>query len=155
MTRLQLSRQQEACSRRASTPTAMALAQDVQGSDTSPGCESGRHGCWHPTEEASQGNTSILSNLLCIMFLFPPAAASFSIPPLPKRNSTPLLLRCTFGHSIRFLQSPYRLCFTGTTIQQPSISRVFVQTLAPGNIQETQDCCIDTSIDLQVYNRKK
>lgn len=122
MTRLQLSRLQEAHSRRASTPTATVLAQDVQGSDTSPRCESRRHGRRHPTGEASQGNASYSFKSFLHYISVSTSCCHFLHPPLPKRNSTPLLLRCKLGHSTRLLQSPYRLCFTGTTIQQPRIS---------------------------------
>lgn len=76
------------------------LVQDSQLTDshgTRAGCarqqhqplrlEAGRHRLWQHRGEASQGSTWVLLNLLCMMPLLH--------PPLPKRNSLPLLLRCT------------------------------------------------------------
>lgn len=144
MTRLQLSRLQEAHSRRASTPTATVLAQDMQGSDTSPRCESRRHGRRHPTGEASQGNTSILSNLFCITFLFLPAAATFSIPHFPKETQ-PL---CSSGDTPQGSSKARTGCVSQVQPFSSPVSAVFVQTSHPENIQEMQEHCADTKIDL-------
>lgn len=134
MTRLQLRRPREARSRRASAPRAAALAQDVHGSDASPRCESGRHGHWHPQGRQAKATPLFFqiffalyfsASTSCCLFLHNPP------PPLSKRNSTPLLLRCTFGQSIRLLQSLSRLCFTGTTIQQPVSAEVLFRLWVP------------------------
>lgn len=133
MTRLQLSRLQEARSRTSSTPTAAALAQDVQASDTSPGCEPGRHGRWHPTGEADQGNMSVLSKLLCVMFLFPPAAASFSISHSPKETQ-PL---CSSGVHVDTPWGSFKACIGCVLQVQPSSSPVSADILFRLRMPET------------------
>lgn len=95
--------------------------------------------------------TPLFSQVFALWFCF---CCLFLHLLLPQRNSAPLLSRDTSGHSKRLLKASLG-CFTGTTIQQPSISRVFVYTLGLGNIQEMQDYYVDPQSDFQAYNRKK
>lgn len=83
MTQLQPRGRQEAGSGE-QHPAAAALAQDAQGSDT-PGASRAGTGAGSPQGRQVKA-TRLSFKPSGIMCLFPPAAASFSIPPFPQKH---------------------------------------------------------------------
>lgn len=95
-------------------PADAVLAQDVQGRDTSSGTPAQGHQPWRGSLSRQHG-CSFQPFWHCAYFhqLPPP----FPSPP-PQKQLTPLLLRCTPGHSERCPQSLCTAYVTGPAVQQ-------------------------------------